>query len=84
MPNGLQLAIDGRNLTGGLSSDVPHAEVKDIVKYLDLSQGKISFNYRIDKMIPITPLVLEEVLYKNISEDKIVESVSIILDEVGD
>lgn len=84
MPNGLQLAIDGRNLTGGLSSDVPHAEVKDIVKYRDLSQGKISFNYRIDKLIPVTSRIIDNVLYEDISEGKIESTVRIIIEEVGE
>lgn len=36
----LQCMIDGRNLQGGLSSEPPHAEVKENISFGDVSSGK--------------------------------------------
>lgn len=79
MPNGLQLAIDGRNLTGGISSEVPHAEVREEVKYSDVSAGRVTFNYIVQTKAPTAADCTESVLYINVSDEKIAEAVSVTL-----
>jgi len=79
MPNGLQLAIDGRNLTGGLSSEIPHAEVIDTVKYSDVSSGRITFNYLVQTKIPIGEDCIDIVTYFDVSLGKISDTANVIL-----
>lgn len=79
LPNGLQLAIEGRNLSGGLSSEVPHAEVREELKYTDVSSGRIYFNYLIQSKLPIKDSCIESVNYINVSKNKVIESVNVIL-----
>lgn len=79
MPNGLQLAIDGRNLTGGLSSEVPHAEVREEIKYTDVSSGRVTFNYILQTKPPIEAACTENIIFTDISTDRISESVNVIL-----
>lgn len=79
MPNGLQLAIDGRNLTGGVSSEVPHAEVREEVKYNNVSYGRVSFNYLLQAHIPMPAACAVIIPYQNVGEDKTSEIVEIIL-----
>lgn len=77
LPNGLQLAIEGRNLSGGLSFEVPHAEVREELKYTDLSSGRISFNYYVQNKLPIKDSCTESIDYINVSEGKISDAVDI-------
>lgn len=77
MSNGLQLAIDGRNLTGGISSEIPHAEVREEVKYSDVSSGRISFNYVVQNNAPTATIYNEVINYIDVSENKITEAVNI-------
>jgi hypothetical protein len=79
MPNGLQLAIDGRNLTGGLSSEIPHAEVREELKYSDVSSNRVTFNYIVQSKVPITAACTEMLIYTDVSEDRTTEAVDIIL-----
>jgi len=79
MPNGLQLAIDGRNLTGGLSSEVPHAEVREEIKYVDVGSGRTSFNYVIQTKTPIAASYIESVLFINVAVGRITTTVNVIL-----
>lgn len=79
MPNGLQLAIDGRNLTGGISSEIPHAEVIESVKFINVSTGRISFDYLVQVNPPLGESYTEIVAYFDVSNDKITESISILL-----
>lgn len=75
----LQFAVEGRNLTGGLSTDRPHAEVVEQVKYVVLNANKLSTTYTITHPT-LTPVAFtQDVLYTNVSEGKITESVNIIL-----
>jgi phage minor structural protein len=79
MPNGLQLAIDGRNLTGGLSSEIPHAEVREEVKYLDLSANRVTLNYLVQSNMPVISACSEELIYADVSEGRLAEVVNVIL-----
>lgn len=79
MPNGLQLAIDGRNLTGGVSSEVPHAEIREDVKYADVSSGRVSFNYLVQTKEPTAIAFAENILYTNVSTGRLTEAVNVIL-----
>lgn len=83
MPNGLQLAIDGRNLTGGLSSELPHAEVKDIVKYVDISSGRLTFDCVVHSEPPIDVSCTEDILYIDVGINKIAEAVNVFLEGEG-
>lgn len=79
MPNGLQLAIDGRNLTGGVSSEIPHAEVKEEVKYSDLSSGRVTFNYLVQTKAPTAAACVENIIYTNVSAGRVAETVNVVL-----
>jgi phage minor structural protein len=79
MSNGLQLAIDGRNLTGGLSSEIPHAEVREELKYSDVSSNRVTFNYIVQSKVPIPAACTEMLIYTDVSEDRTTEAVDIIL-----
>ncbi len=79
MPNGLQLAIDGRNLTGGVSSEVPHAEVREEIKYTDVSNGRVTFNYVVQTKPPTAAAFIENILYSNVSAGRIAEAVNVVL-----
>lgn len=80
MPNGLQLAIDGRNLTGGISSEIPHAEVREEVKYTDVSLNRVSFNYVVQTNNPVASTCTEIINYINVSENRIQETINVILE----
>lgn len=77
LPNGLQLAIEGRNLSGGLSSEAPHAEIREEVKYSDVSSGRVSFNYYVQNKLPIKDSCTESIDYINVSKGKILDAVDI-------
>jgi len=79
MPNGLQLAINGRNLTGGISSEIPHAEVIENVKFLNVSSGRISFDYLVHIKLPIGETCQEILDYFDVSDEKITETINILL-----
>ena len=79
MPNGLQLAIDGRNLSGGISSEVPRAEVREEIKYTDVSSGRIAFSYWVQAMEPLPATIAESVVFRNVSEGRVSDSITIIL-----
>lgn len=78
MPNGLQLAIDGRNLTGGVSSEIPHAEVREDVKYSDISNGRVAFNYVVQTKAPIAASCTDTVIYTDVSNGRVAQSVNVI------
>lgn len=80
MPNGLQLAVDGRNLSGGISSDIPHAEVREEVKYINVGAGRVNFNYIIKSQIPMIEALVDCIEYSDVSAGKITESINIILE----
>lgn len=77
MPNALQLAVDGRNLSGGLSSEVPYALVREEVKYQNVAAGRMSF--LIDTSMPdlSESAALESIIYFDMAEGNIEDSVSI-------
>lgn len=79
LPNGLQLAIDGRNLTGGVSSEVPHAEVREEIKYTNVSSGRVTFNYVVQTEPPMDAACVENIVYTDVSAEQISENVNIIL-----
>jgi len=79
LPNGLQLAIDGRNLSGGISAEVPRAEVREVIKYTDVSSGRIAFDYWVQAMEPLSAAIAESVMFRNVSEGRVSESSTIIL-----
>lgn len=80
MPNGLQLAIDGRNLTGGISSEIPHAEVREEIKYIDVSSNRVTFNYLVQTAAPIDEGIIENIIYTDLGAGNITEAVNIILE----
>lgn len=80
MPNGLQLAIDGRNLTGGISADIPHAEAREEIKYMDVGSGRLSFYYVIKEQIPLSSLMSEDISYSDCSSGRINDAVNVILE----
>lgn len=79
MPNGLQLAIDGRNLTGGISSEVPHAEVREEIKYSNIGSGRVTFNYVVQAKVPAIAVFTDNIHYTNVSAGRIAEAANVIL-----
>lgn len=77
MPNALQLAVDGRNLSGGLSSEVPYALVREDVKYQNVAANKVGF--LVDAVLPdlSEDAAFENILYTDMAEGNIEESINI-------
>ena len=79
LPDGLQLAIDGKNLSGGLSSEVPHAEVIEDIKYVNVSAGRINFNYVVQTKSPINADYIDILPYTDVSAGRIIDNATVVL-----
>lgn len=65
--NMLQITVDGRYLSGGLSPDLPHAEVQWEIHYIDVSSGKISDSVLALTDIPISRTIWEYIVWQDIN-----------------
>lgn len=81
----MQCMVDGRNLQGGLSSELPHAEVKEKIQFVrvdtNLNIGSavdILFNDLVNKIIT------EEINYFSINGEKASDSCIVDLTKVAD
>ena len=81
----MQCMVDGRNLQGGLSSDLPHAEVKQEIQFVrvdtNLTMGSvvdILFNDLVNKIIT------QEINYFSINGEKASDSCIVDLTKVAD
>ena len=77
----LQCLIDGRNLQGGLSSELPHAEAKQVVKYVEVYKKVINKKADITIETPINISVLENVDMTYEWGSKVNENIEISLKE---
>lgn len=60
--NMLQIAIDGRYLAGGVSSEPPHAEIAENISISPLAYN-ISETNQIDKQIPVSQIFAESLAF---------------------
>lgn len=81
----MQCMIDGRNLQGGLSSELPHAEAKQDIKFIRIDEISIIEN-TVDVLFNdlINKTITQEIDYFYVKEDKASDSCIVELTRVAD
>lgn len=68
-PNMLQVTVDGRYLSGGLSPDLPHAEVQWEIHYIDVSSGRLNSDCIVLTDLPISRTIWDYITWFDINND---------------